>query len=515
MSSKLFGQNGELWNRDRLSDFSICGYEFGGNRNNWITTKQSVNIKTDYGAVGDGKTDDTAAFTACFAKVLPYTEIYIPPGTYLITKQATTDPVNPRVLVLSTPYISIRGDDPATTTIYFQYSWSQITGKYATDMWSFGPFLFSVEGTNASTQWSKILEEMPRGATTAHLSDVTIYNPGDWIRFTGYDGPMLPGCDHGQLTVDLYGATNVPIQPTQNSTRISFDSVVVSVQKLTPTGKEGYVTFNRPIPFSLKFIYNIGAAKFTPSVHHVGIQNITFSCDPSVKYAGHFASRGYNLLGWTNIYHGFVKNVNFLNGEYGFQANGCNYCTFNAITVDSKRATAVGAVGHHALACLFQSSSNLYSMCYVAAHYFHDYSLNNSSNGNAFVYCRGINANIDSHGGAPFDNLFDNFDFGKGTNCFVSGGNTDAGCCHANLQTLWNCQCSTSKTPYGPLKLGITNPSSVGMPHGFSLKSNFIIRGTSVEPQVFDVPDGTVIEWFSGGVVPKVLYNAQMALRYP
>ena len=67
------------------------GHLFGNsslNANSW------QNIKTVYGAVGDGVTDDTAAFQSAFNNVArntttPNPVLYIPPGTYLITSQLT------------------------------------------------------------------------------------------------------------------------------------------------------------------------------------------------------------------------------------------------------------------------------------------------------------------------------------------------------------------------------------------------------------------------------------------
>ena len=47
---------------------------------NWI------NVKTDHGAVGDGTTDDTAAFAAAFSAAAgAHKNIYIPPGTYIVS----------------------------------------------------------------------------------------------------------------------------------------------------------------------------------------------------------------------------------------------------------------------------------------------------------------------------------------------------------------------------------------------------------------------------------------------
>ena len=76
------------------------------------------NLRTDFGAVGDGKTDDTAALEAGLNALVvfgkgkpgdPYV-LYLPAGQYRITK--------PLVLINRTG-ISIQGEDPTTTSIIY------------------------------------------------------------------------------------------------------------------------------------------------------------------------------------------------------------------------------------------------------------------------------------------------------------------------------------------------------------------------------------------------------------
>lgn len=59
---------------------------------NWHAN-QVINVKTDFGAVGDGVTDDTAAIQAAFnaIKSIGGGTLYFPPGTYKITSQITLD----------------------------------------------------------------------------------------------------------------------------------------------------------------------------------------------------------------------------------------------------------------------------------------------------------------------------------------------------------------------------------------------------------------------------------------
>jgi hypothetical protein len=73
------------------------------------------NIKTEYGAVGDGVTDDTAAFQRAFTTLLNQynsrVSIYVPSGTYLVSD---------RIATLETYYdccLTLQGENTATTII--------------------------------------------------------------------------------------------------------------------------------------------------------------------------------------------------------------------------------------------------------------------------------------------------------------------------------------------------------------------------------------------------------------
>ncbi len=73
------------------------------------------NVKTDYGAVGDGITDDTAAFQRAFTTLLNQynsrVSVYVPSGTYLVSD---------RIATLETYYdccLTLQGENPATTII--------------------------------------------------------------------------------------------------------------------------------------------------------------------------------------------------------------------------------------------------------------------------------------------------------------------------------------------------------------------------------------------------------------
>src|SRR6476619_7437695 len=81
-TSDLWGVRGERWNpRSRLPDFSYAGYHSG--EAPLPQAPRGVSVK-EFGAKGDGATDDTVAFQKALETVKSGA-IEIPPGRYRIT----------------------------------------------------------------------------------------------------------------------------------------------------------------------------------------------------------------------------------------------------------------------------------------------------------------------------------------------------------------------------------------------------------------------------------------------
>lgn len=82
--SALFGCAGELWDRTRLLDWSYAGVLYG----DYKLPKLPImaNLKTVFGARGDGVTDDTAAFELALATLPQQGTILVPKGVYVITR---------------------------------------------------------------------------------------------------------------------------------------------------------------------------------------------------------------------------------------------------------------------------------------------------------------------------------------------------------------------------------------------------------------------------------------------
>ncbi len=103
--STLWGVNGEKWDPEILPDFSKAGYQEG--MKPIPEYPVSVNVK-NYGAVGDGNTDNTAAFRKAIAAAKAFTSVYIPDGVYVI-----------KDTIHIGKSISLRGQSRDQTVLYF------------------------------------------------------------------------------------------------------------------------------------------------------------------------------------------------------------------------------------------------------------------------------------------------------------------------------------------------------------------------------------------------------------
>lgn len=103
--STIWGENGELWDKNRLPDFTNAGYNSG----NSIIPDYPVSVDvTKLGAVGDGVTDNTAIFRTAIKQCARSGTVYIPAGKYLLSD----------TLLIKRSGVNIKGAG-ATTILYF------------------------------------------------------------------------------------------------------------------------------------------------------------------------------------------------------------------------------------------------------------------------------------------------------------------------------------------------------------------------------------------------------------
>jgi hypothetical protein len=129
-TSKLWGVHGENWSpSSRLPDFSHAGYAEGKAKIPDFPVQ--ANVK-NFGAVGDGKADDTDAFLKAIQSVHEGA-VLIPAGRYVLTQQ----------LKISKNHFVLRGAGRDQTTLLFTKSLSDILGTRPQWSWSGGLIDFS------------------------------------------------------------------------------------------------------------------------------------------------------------------------------------------------------------------------------------------------------------------------------------------------------------------------------------------------------------------------------------
>jgi hypothetical protein len=166
--SRLWGKAGERWDTTHIPDFIGAGYKSGMAPIPEFPT--GVNV-TDFGAIGDGMSDNTEAFRQAIAACGPHKAVFIPPGTYLLSD----------TLQIKKSNICLTGkrEDPAV--LYFSkgienlYPLYNRTGNKKTIWsWSGAMILFTGRASNAGIANLKIA--FPDSAWAGHNFHERGYN---------------------------------------------------------------------------------------------------------------------------------------------------------------------------------------------------------------------------------------------------------------------------------------------------------------------------------------------------
>src|SRR5258706_5820513 len=182
--SELWGRSGELWSpRSRLPDFSFAGYHFGDDPIPDIPVRATV---TDFGAKGDGVSDDTEAFLRAIASTSEGA-VRIPAGRYVITQ----------VLKLTRSGVVLRGAGRDATVLYFPKPLVDMIGpspewagsNTAKGRWSWGGGVLWCEGRDAGVHLTDVTGPASRGDTALTLSSAAGLAAGKTIRLVQHDPP--------------------------------------------------------------------------------------------------------------------------------------------------------------------------------------------------------------------------------------------------------------------------------------------------------------------------------------
>ncbi len=475
-TSPLWGAHGENWSpQSRLSDWSFAGYHSG--EAPIPTPPVKANVR-DFGATGDGVTDDTAAFQRAIAAT-DGGALLIPAGRYVLSD----------ILYIRKSNLVLRGEGPEKTVLLFTKSLEQIkpnssatTGGQPTSGYSWSGGLIWVQGKAQGANLGLVRTRATRGDTRIELAAAPKLQAGQSIEIRQQDGG-----DKSLLEYLYSGQTGDVANIKSDGVRTSFVSRVTAVD-----GDK--ITLQRPLRTDIDPKWNASARIFDPSVSEVGIENLGFEF-PDLPYKGHFTEQGFNPLTFIGVRDCWARDLRIFNADSGPFVAG-NFVTAENIVFDAKRAPDKnGNRGHHGFT---MGTDTLLRNFDYRIKFIHDISVDHGAAGNVASNGRGVDLCFDNHRDFPYANLFTNIDIGAGTRIYASGGGNALGKHSAAWSTWWNI-CAARPQPFPPADFGPDSLNFVGV--------------TSDEKPVTE-NNGRWFEPLSPtGLQPADLYKAQLAQR--
>jgi hypothetical protein len=427
--SALWGSSGERWTpSSRLPDFSNAGYRSGQQAIPHWPVKGNVK---DFGAVGDGTTDDTQAFLQAIRETNDGV-LLIPQGHYRISQ----------VLRIKKSHFVIRGAGSDRTVLFFPQSLKEIAKhddklQPPAGSWSWSGGFLSFEGDNDDTMLGRVTAPAKRGENRLTVSSLGQRRAGDRIRLWQFD-------KDGSLGQYLYAGQSISPREFAGKKVVDFSARIQFVKGHT-------IVLERPLRVDVRLEWAPAVYADEPEVEDVGVEELTIEF-PVVAYAGHHEEPGYNAIDFSSICNGWVQNVVIHNADSGiFLREGTKFCTIKGVRLtedpgrfrlgygsDPGEPQMVKVAGHHGILITGLSQDNLVTDFQIEARMIHELGVENAAAGNVFCAGRGVDLALDHHRRAPYENLFTNIDAGEGTHLWENGGDQEDGLPAGMYETFWN-----------------------------------------------------------------------------
>lgn len=476
--SVLWGKRGQRWAADsRLPDFSYAGYRRG--EKPLPTRRPQANIK-DFGAVGDGKANDTDAFRRAIAEAKGKV-IAIPPGRYVITD----------LLYIRSSGTCLSGAGPGKSVLYFptplnevKPNWGATTSGRKTSNYSWSGGFVQVRGLQSRKALARVTAPARRGERTLAVSSPVPFTVGQDVRLE------LSDTREQSLARYLYAGDPGPIKNLRDRTRVSF---LCRLTRLDRAKRR--IEFDRPLRTDVRAEWKPRLYAAGSSVEDVGIEGISFEF-PNTPYRGHFTELGFNAIAMYGCRNCWVQNVQITNADSGIFLGGANI-TLRRIVIASHRKTERSrkATGHHGV--ILGGQDNLLDQFELRTRFMHDITVTSRSAGNVASRGTGLDVCFDHHRYAPHANLFTDIDVGEGSRMFQSGGGAALGRHSGAWETFWNVRARRPQT----------------WPRGWGPDLMNLVGVQSKQPSVMK-RDG---RWFESieprALRPQNLYDAQLQRR--
>lgn len=415
---------GELWNiQGRLVyDWTYAGYKQGAAPIPVLPV--TVDIKRQYGAKGDGRSDDSKALQAALNDMTRGV-LFFPAGTYILTS----------VFNIRKPIV-LRGAGKGQTFLRFPKSLTDLFGNTyvegnnrGTSQYSHGTGFINFGGWDPTgrtfTKLTWVKKDAQLGTRRLYVADTSAIAVGGYVRVLQKD----PG--DGSLMLYLNGGT-LPIPPALRG----YPDPARLVTRVTAKGAD-WITLERPVPYAIR-------ARWAPEIHRVMplidgsccVELLTVSF-PLTQYPGHLKELGYNGIHLNQVVNGWVKDVAVVNSDMGVYFWGSAFCTIDGLTIANDGGSRGWFNGHRGI-WLEHGSDNLYIRFNQAVRFVHDISVAGTEQGSVFTQGYGADINLDHHRSSPFANLFVDMFMGLGGRVFDASGDARLGTHGAMYETFWN-----------------------------------------------------------------------------
>ncbi len=413
-ASELWGDGGERWSASgRLPDFSHAGYHQGESPLPELPVAADV---TDYGAVGDGVTDDSQAFLDALAEV-ESGAIFIPAGRYRLT----------RVLRLTRSNVVLRGAGRDQTVLFFPEHLYAVEGvgpqqsPYGPYGWSWsGGFIWAEGSVEDDGPLATVTERAARGDLSVAVSSTVGLEAGSMVRLVQYESD-------GSLSLHLHDGH--PLRGRCLVDRPDFKIVDWALE--VEAVDRDRIHFGRPFRLDVRPEWGAEIRAYRPTLEEVGVEHLTIEFPPT-EYNGHHQEPGYNGILFQNVYNGWVRDVAIVNFDAGIHFWYSRYSTADGVLL-------TGRGGHYGLN-LGGCQDCLMTRFVLENSSLHDLSTSNLGNGSVFSRGRGPSINFDHHRGAAYENLFSDIHIGngwRGRRIWECSG-TPTGHYTAARETFWN-----------------------------------------------------------------------------
>lgn len=495
-TSRLWGKNGENWNqRGRLPDFSYAGYHAGEKE---IPERKAVVSVTDFGAAGDGKTDDTEAFKKALEEH-PGSAISVPTGRYVINE----------MLLLDKSGTILKGDGSGenASVILFKKSLTDLLGSMSLGYknmnipwnWGQGGLVWIGQPYRmepVSTVLTAVTAEAKRGDRELKVSNPQKLRAGQTVALCLSDTPehslashLCNEQEHPDIQDGYLGVT--PLKWI-----VKIDSVDGNT-----------VTLSQPLRFDVRNEWLPAFFSFN-GISESGIENIRIEM-PDTELDGHLLEPGFNGICFHGALNCWAKNITLVNCDNGVEFEACKNCEARNLEIIGRSTPFIRECpgdkpihfwGHHGVSFDRNAHDNMLSGFSFDCVFYHDITVNHKASGNVTRNGKGPDINLDHHRDAPFENLFSNIEAGKGTRLYDSCGNVISGPPAAARETFWNIRSDNWEKPPSP-----TEPYTR-------------IAWDYIQTNVIPCSENSTTdkrEWLENldGIYPSDLYQAQLNYR--